>query len=647
LIPKRVALVAGFLLSLSSPVWSQRQLHWRSLDVTATLDREGRLHVRERHAMVFTGDWNGGERRFRIRWDQKLELESVTREDPPSPLRIALSEEDIENIAAGGTDSLDKYGWADATTLRWRSRLPSDPEFDSREIVYTLDYTLSNILIPQDDGTFLLDHNFALPDREWPILEFTLDLSLDPIWSGPQESSMRFARKDLPPGADFVVTVPLAFQGEGAPSGVRLPAGRFTRSALALAFLGGLATIGIAFYRSENALGRFAPLAPRDSIDESWLREHVFSMLPEEVGAAWDDTTSSPEVAAVLARMVSEKKLASDVYQTKGFLHSSENLRLRLLVPRGNLKGYERTLVDALFVSGEVTDTEKIRAHYRSRGFDPASKIESHLKRRVKSLLGSGGTRTISKKPALYLLLASILCFAIAVREFPRIVFPVVAGSILYCIAAIPAGFYRRRVERLFSFALSFLVPAALLAASASYFLFFNTQRGAFALAGIGLFYLALLVSVFNKAKFRDGVTALALRKTLAAARRFFATELAKKSPRLKDEWFPYLLAFELGPDVSRWFRAYGPAGSSTTSDFGSAGTSSSTGSTGSGSGPFTGGGGAFGGAGATASWATAVGSVASGVAAPSSSGSSGGGSGGGGGGGGGGSSGGGGGGGW
>ena len=43
-----------------------RSLYWKALDVTARLDADGRLHVTERHEMVFTGDWNGGERTFRI-----------------------------------------------------------------------------------------------------------------------------------------------------------------------------------------------------------------------------------------------------------------------------------------------------------------------------------------------------------------------------------------------------------------------------------------------------------------------------------------------------------------------------------------------------------------------------------------------------
>ena len=42
-----------------------RELHWSAMDVRARLDDSGTLHVVERQAMVFTGDWNGGERIFR------------------------------------------------------------------------------------------------------------------------------------------------------------------------------------------------------------------------------------------------------------------------------------------------------------------------------------------------------------------------------------------------------------------------------------------------------------------------------------------------------------------------------------------------------------------------------------------------------
>ena len=52
--------LALLLLVLPAPVSAQsRSLYWRSLDVRARLDAEGRLQVVERHHMVFTGDWNG------------------------------------------------------------------------------------------------------------------------------------------------------------------------------------------------------------------------------------------------------------------------------------------------------------------------------------------------------------------------------------------------------------------------------------------------------------------------------------------------------------------------------------------------------------------------------------------------------------
>ena len=58
------------VLCFSRAAVAQRELHWDRLDVEARLDAAGSLHVTETHAMVFTGDWNGGERKFNIRPQQ-------------------------------------------------------------------------------------------------------------------------------------------------------------------------------------------------------------------------------------------------------------------------------------------------------------------------------------------------------------------------------------------------------------------------------------------------------------------------------------------------------------------------------------------------------------------------------------------------
>jgi hypothetical protein len=61
----------GLILLVGFPAYGQEHsLYWRDLDVHARLDQDGRLHVTERHAIVFTGDWNGGQRQFDLSVDQ-------------------------------------------------------------------------------------------------------------------------------------------------------------------------------------------------------------------------------------------------------------------------------------------------------------------------------------------------------------------------------------------------------------------------------------------------------------------------------------------------------------------------------------------------------------------------------------------------
>ena len=84
---------------------ASRALHWRELSVQARLDADGRLHVSERQVMVFTGDWNGGERSFRLAGEHELTLESVARVD--------LARGEIE-LRPGDLTRTDEYAWADS-----------------------------------------------------------------------------------------------------------------------------------------------------------------------------------------------------------------------------------------------------------------------------------------------------------------------------------------------------------------------------------------------------------------------------------------------------------------------------------------------------------------------------------------------------
>lgn len=204
--------------------------------------------------------------------------------------------------------------------------------------------------------------------------------------------------------------------------------------------------------RRDSAPGPGALWTPECDIDADWLAQHVFAWSPELVGAAYDRRVGAAEVAAVLARLCGESKLASRVAAgARGW----NNLELWLLVERDELAGYERELIDALFITGKTTSADIIQQEYRNAGFEPAAILRRHLSAPCDAALG--------------------------IRS-------------------------------------SFLRPRWLARESA------------------------------------DGV---ALRRNLHAARCFFASELERPEPRLRDEWLPYLIALELTGAVTRWHQAF------------------------------------------------------------------------------------------
>jgi uncharacterized membrane protein YgcG len=652
---KRSSILLGLfaaLLAAALPLAAQeRALHWSDVTVRAHLDAEGTLHVAERQTIVFTGDWNGGYRSFRLGLGQRLQLEKLVRIEPRNGQPVPLVEGDL--------DAVDHYAWADSKTLRWRSRLPSDPPFRDTSLTYEIDYTLAGILW-QSNGVYHLDNNFVFVDREGVIQRFTLDLDFAPAWAA---APVHLEQTDLFPGEDVLVTRDLTFHGAGEPAGVRGAAPAGLRGALFLGALVAMAWLYFRFRDAEAALGRWQPEGVPENPDPAWLEANLFAYLPEEVGALWDRKVGPPEVAATLARLVAEGKLASEVVPARtvfGLVRIGQDvLRLRRLAPLPEFVGHEKKLVDRLFFGGRTeVDTDEIRRHYRSTGFDPASEIREMLERRLVGHVElQGQTPPPPRKPTLFLLLAAALCFlldGLPLFWAQSLVLALVMSALsllLYVPGLIAAFAWRKRVERLDAVSLSFLLPGlavfGLCLGAAFFSELFPGSRGfllpgLFGSLGLALIPVAALGSLLNNARSRETAETIRRRQTLAAGRRWLQRELRRPQPALRDEWFPYFLAFGLNSEVDRWFRSFGGAA---VAAGGMAGSSSTFGSGKSGSGGgWTGGGGAFGGAGATGTWAMAASGLASGVAAPSSSGSSGGG---GGGGGGGGSSGGGGGGGW
>ncbi|MEO8216701.1 MAG: DUF2207 domain-containing protein [Acidobacteriota bacterium] len=597
-----------------------KELHWEKLSVQARLDGSGSLHVDEKQVMVFTGDWNGGERIFRIAQGQKLDLQGITRIDPATGASTELAE--------GSLDDVDHYAWNDSRTLRWRSRSPSDPPFENTSIVYVLHYTLSNILQKEDDH-YLLDHDFAFADRVGAINRFTLHLTFDPQWQEIKAPRADWSAGPLAPGSGFVLKIPLRYSGQESALSVNPGPPLWWKMTGASLFAVPLILLIVVLLR-ERSLGRFDPLHP-DQIDRTWLAQHILTLRAEVVGAIWDRNISSDEVSATLARMVTEGKLASAV--TTGE-HVKESLVLDLKVPRSKLDGYERGLVDALFFNGNHTSTEAIQNHYKSAGFNPVSTITPGLQALVEEQLPTGK----SKGPAgwvsglLFLSLAAYLIWTGVKFEDLRLgAFLIGFVSIFLVVLGILApSYWKSRLDYGVAGALASLIPAAIFfGAGLKIFrtgaLFGGTPLDARLLIAIAIATLWVVSGSIGALGSEDGREAIAFRKKLTAARVWIAGELQKSSPDLEDHWLPYVLAFGLGKTMRKWYARFGVAAAASTFSDGSHsfGSSSSTGSSGS---SWTGGGGAFGGAGASGAWTAAAAGIAAGVAAPSSSSSSGGG---------------------
>jgi hypothetical protein len=309
--------------------------------------------------------------------------------------------------------------------------------------------------------------------------------------------------------------------------------------------------------RREAALGRGTPSSSESDLDAEWLARHVFSLPPELVGAAYDRQIAGPEVAAVLARMHGESKLASRVASgSRGW----NNLELWLLVDREELTGYERELVDRLFVGGKTTSCDRIQQEHAAAGFEPAEILRRHLSTSCDALLG---IRPAFHWPLRLALAVSCLTLLLTMRTSASGIIPIVLAIVLGALGPLWGAFvfaprWSRDPER----ALSRAWPC--IASSAASLLVLVLLLVAWPLLppvgvlGIAAWGLLGVVMVVRAAASRESLEGFGLRRNLLAARRYFAAELQRPEPRVQDEWLPYLIALDLTRDVAHWTLAFG-----------------------------------------------------------------------------------------
>ncbi|HET7711190.1 MAG TPA: DUF2207 domain-containing protein, partial [Thermoanaerobaculia bacterium] len=513
-----------------------KSLYWRAIDVDARLDAEGRLHVVERQTFVFDGDWNGGERTFNVHSGQSLQFDSVSR--------VVDGKE--KPLIRGSLINVDHWDMFEGTKVRWRSREVTDPEFSNTEITYVLRYRLLGVLRTSGD-TYRLDHDFAFPDRSGVIKEFSLRFVLDREWKGLR-SPYVMTRQNLQPGHNAIVTVDLEFTGATPPTEVVRTMRPWVAWGILVLFVLGILFLLGEFFRGEWERHRFAPLPALDTIDEPWLKEHILEALPEVAGAAIRDKVEAPSVAAVLARMEREGKISTRVEQSK--ILRRNVLHLKLEAPRSSLPGYELSLVKKLFFKDrDETDTDSIRKHYKSTGFSPAATIESGVRSQLARLPDwNKQPERVKWKKAWRLPTATGVLLLVAAffgdTNTGIAIFFLFFGLIPLVPALVAAHSAASSLSpvRVLAPLLFLVLPAWIVIGYARHGSEMTIHP--ITLVAISMWTLTALKITLDLMRIRETAAKIDARKRFAAARRWFARELRSPQPRLKDEWFPYVIAF-------------------------------------------------------------------------------------------------------
>ena len=510
--------------------------------------------------MIFDGGWNGGQRTIPLRAyppPQQLTFDRVAR--------VVSKSKTIDlTRVSDAPDQIDEYGvFNDGTTIRWRARLATDPPFRGKRITYIIDYTLTNVLV-RSGAPLRLDHDFVPADRPGPIEHFSLIVELPKSLNQPP---IKIARDNIPPGEGVLVretywlpkgaSAPVALQPAAAappapappkkePSRTKTPVTPFTAQVIAFALIVLALLFVFRFFFGERAVGRFVRV-PRDQ--REWVDEFLSKFDAEVVGVAWDGVVGQDEVAAILARMTAEGKIASSA--------GPGDMTLKLEVPFDTLRGYEADLVRALFLGKNETTTSAVRDHYAASGFDPARVVEHNVK---SALFGLPQWEDQERSEwVVFWVLAPLTCvLAIAGGRQSEVdagmvsmfgILAVMAGALtlLFTIGA------KRALTAVWvRFFFGLFVPFCSVAFAA-----FSIVQGPkipihhLTAAMFASAALTLVVLAVERMKIDQTRQKVEFRKNLAAAREWLEREVSTAGKPIPDFWIPYLYALRLANQYS------------------------------------------------------------------------------------------------
>lgn len=328
-----LAASAGSAQQTDVPSRVRRPATVRSIDVRATLDRDGKLHIVERQRLRISGR-NDGAKRTIVRPLRGIDLVRISR----------VEEETLVPLTKGDLTAPEQFDFErGASTILWTF------DDDSPDLTFQIEYSTVNAVVARPGG-YGVNYDPVPPT---PYGEIRALLTLDPSWS------------ILPDGVDGPIdlTVPvdkrplLRYTGGGDPAWVPdLPAENLRRN-LTWAIAAACFILFLLFVRHEWSSGRLRRAPSPTHLNASVLRNDLLSLFPqlEQPGGTADDRK-------VLARMIESGRILIHLYS--GF---TDYLHLLLACPREQLTAEERKVAALLFGSRSVASTHKLRQPHRSR----------------------------------------------------------------------------------------------------------------------------------------------------------------------------------------------------------------------------------------------------------------------------------------
>jgi hypothetical protein len=542
---RRALFAALLFLGIVAVRADARSIYWRELAVRAELQDDGTLRVTETQAIIFSGDWNGGERTFRVEPHQTLTLHGVTRIDADGTKHPLID---------GDLGTVDNYQLVEGRKLRWRSRAPSDPEFDRTQIIYAIDYSLGGIVVPRvwPRDAYELRHDFAFADRSGNIERFSLDLTLGNAWSSPNGRHIRRKASQLLPGESVLLELPLQFHGTTAPSS--MPYSMVLAKVLKPWILPIVLAAPLVWFFLRELRARRAVVIDEGPIDIAWVERYVLWHKPEVAGAFLHGDVGPPEVSALLARMEQEGKIRTWV--EKG-ISGKSNLHLQRLALLGELHGAEHAIAQRIFRDKDQANTAELRKVYRKIGFDPPGVIRNSVFSAALDVAPIEIAKLrFGRGIALIVLgIGSIIAAGVQQPASLLALFVLLFGGIFLALLGVPAATSWRK--RRSTSALIRIAAVPMLAVMIARFVqrFFvpnNAPSGDFTLLatlGLAIGWLGLELIILAEAGESVAPETAVIRETLRRAREHFRRELKKPKPAIEDRWTPWLIA--LGLDKS------------------------------------------------------------------------------------------------